>query len=156
MRKVRRYASFSVRQVEFTHTMRKIQLCTLKRYVDVLYSYNKIVIFIIGRSVHFTPGGTKVYTLHPSKVEWLFTPGRSKVPLNAGGSKVAFYTRREYSRTLRPHTLYDTAAAATAAKYFYSIYIYIYSSKRYTCHADPSRPSAPPSPHRPPIRPSSK
>ena len=47
MRKARRYASFSVRQVEFTYTMRKIQLRTLKRYVDMLYSYYKIVIFII-------------------------------------------------------------------------------------------------------------
>ena len=50
MRKVHRFASFSVRKVEshvvcvrlrFTHNVRKIQLYTLKRCDNVLYSYYK-------------------------------------------------------------------------------------------------------------------
>ena len=71
-------------------------------YVDMIYLYYKIVIFIIVRKV--CPVGV-LYTLRLAEVKWLFTSGRSKngslrpaevkCIFTPGGRKAPLYVRCE-------------------------------------------------------------
>ena len=105
-------AKNSLRILRSSPSARVTIICDL-RHTFLLLPRCIIYYIIVGRSVHFTPGGSKVYTLHSAEIKCLYTrrvqspslrlreqrpslrPAGVKRLFTPSGSKVALYAWRE-------------------------------------------------------------